>query len=141
MGQKLSGKWATYAGLERIGRFTTVGPDGMPHTTPVFYVLMDGEIYIGTQRGRKKFRNLQQNPNVCFTIDTPEAPYKGVVIQGRAEVVDNDATHARFREGLIYRYYGSTDNPAWQYVQSLGASVLLRIDAEKIFSWDFSGSQ
>lgn len=139
MTEKLTGKWATYVGLEKIGHFTTIGPDGAPHTTPVFYVLMDGEIYLGTQRNRKKFRNLQRNPKVCFTIDTPNAPYKGIVIQGTAEVIEDEAVRARYREGLIYRYYGSPDNPGWQYIQSLGQAVTIRINAERIFNWDFSG--
>jgi PPOX class probable F420-dependent enzyme len=139
MGEKLTGKWATYVGLEKIGRLSTVDPAGMPHTTPVFYVLMDGEVYVGTQRNRKKFRNLQQNPKVCFTVDTPSSPYKGIVIQGRAEVMSDEALHARFREALIHRYYGSPDNPGWQYVQSLGQSALVKLHAEKVFHWDFSG--
>ncbi len=138
MSEKLSGAWAVYAGLEKIGRLSTVEANGMPHTTPVFYVLMDGEIYVGTQRTRKKFRNLQQHPQVCFTIDSLEPAYKGLVIQGIAEIIEDDAIHNRFREALIHRYYGAPDNPAWQYVQSLGASALIKISAEKIFHWDFS---
>lgn len=140
MAEKLSGKWAVYVGLEKFGRLATIAPDGMPHNTPVYYVLMDGEVYIGTQRGRKKFRNLQQNPKVCFTIDTTEPPYKGVMIQGTAEVVTDEALHNKFREGAIHRYYGTPDNPAWQYVQSLGAAVVFKINAEKIVTWDFSGN-
>ncbi len=140
MSKKLSGSWAVYVGLQKIGRLSTVDETGTPHTTPVFYVLMDGEIYVGTQRTRKKFRNIQRNPKVCFTIDTSEPPYKGIVIQGTAEVVEDEAIHNRFREALIYRYYGHPDNPGWQYIQSLGAPVLLRIKAERIFHWDLSGS-
>ncbi len=140
MGEKLTGKWATYVGLQKIGRLATADASGMPHNTPIFYVLMDGEIYIGTQRGRKKVRNIQANSQVCFTIDTDESPYKGIMIQGQAELIEDDTLHARFREGLIYRYYGSTDNPGWQYVQSLGASVLIKINATSFYSWDFSGS-
>jgi hypothetical protein len=26
----------------------------------------------------------------------------------------------------------------WKYIQSLGRSVLVRINAEKVFHWDFS---
>jgi hypothetical protein len=139
MGEKLTGKWATYVGLEKIGRLATIGADGSPHNTPVFYVLMDGEVYLGTQRTRKKFRNIQANPKVCLTIDTPASPYKGIMIQGTAEIIEDQAIHNKFREGLIYRYYGSTENPSWQYIQSLGASVLIKINAERFFSWHFSG--
>ena len=139
MGEKLQGKWAVYAGLEKIGRISTIDEDGTPHTTPVFYAQMDGEIYFGTQRPRRKFRNIERNPRVCFCIDTPESPYKGMTIQGTATVVDDEATHARFRDALMFRYYGHPDSPGWQYIQSLGQSVLIRIDADKILTWDFSG--
>ncbi|MBI1761563.1 MAG: TIGR03618 family F420-dependent PPOX class oxidoreductase [Acidobacteria bacterium] len=138
MGKKLSGKWAVYVGLEKLGRLATIAADGMPHNTPVYYALLDGEIFIGTQRGRKKFRNLQQNPNVCLTIDSTEQPYRGIMIQGQAEIITDELQHTRFREAIIHRYYGSSDNPAWQYVQSLGASVVFKINAGKIYTWDFS---
>ena len=76
MGKKLEGDWAVYVALEKIGRLTTIDPDGLPNCTPMFYALMDGEVYLGTQRSRKKFRNLLSNPKVCFTVDTPQSPYK-----------------------------------------------------------------
>ncbi len=139
MGEKLTGKWAVYVALEKIGRISTVDEDGMPHTTPVFYALLDGEVYFGTQRPRRKFRNIERNPSVCFSIDTPESPYKGITIQGKAEIIDNDAIHAKFREALMHRYYGHPDNPSWQYIQSLGQPALVRINASKIMHWDFSG--
>lgn len=139
MSEKLSGRWAVYVGQEKVGRLSTIDPDGTPHTTPVYYALMDGEVYVGTQRNRKKFRNILRDPKVCFTIDTAEPTIKGIVIQGRAEIVEDPVIHERFREALIYRYYGHPDHPGWQYVQSLGQSVLLKIVAQKIFHWEFPG--
>ena len=138
MGKKLEGDWAVYVALEKIGHLSTVDPDGTPNSTPVFYALMDGEVYLGTQRSRKKFTNLQSNPKVCFTVDTPTSPYKGIMIQGTAEVIDNDEIHGKFHEALMYRYYGHPDSSGWKYIQSLGASALVKINAKKIFSWDFS---
>ncbi len=137
MGKKLTGEWAVYVALEKIGRLSTVDPDGTPQTTPVFYALMDGEIYVGTQRGRKKFRNIEKNPKVCFTIDTPTSPYKGIMVQGTAEIIHDDAVHEKFREALMYRYYGHPDSPGWQYIQSLGASALIKINAQTWSHWDF----
>ncbi len=139
MSEKLTGKWAVYAGLEKIGHISTVDEDGTPHTTPVFYAMLDGEIYFGTQKPRRKFRNIERNPRVCFSIDTPVSPYKGMTIQGMAEIVEDDATHEKFREALMYRYYGHPDSPGWQYIQSLGQSALVKINASRIFTWDFSG--
>ena len=137
MGEKLEGDWAVYVALEKIGRLSTVDPDGTPNTTPVFYALMDGEIYFGTQRPRRKFKNLVENPKVCFTIDTPTSPYKGIMVQGKAEVIDNDEIHDRFREARMYRYYGHPDSGGWKYIQSLGQSALVKINADNVFHWDF----
>ena len=137
MGKKLEGEWAVYVALEKIGRLSTVDPDGTPNSTPVFYALMDSEVYLGTQRTRKKFLNLVDNPKVCFTVDTPTSPYKGIMIQGTAEVINDDAIHARFHEALMYRYYGHPDSESWKYIQSLGASGLVKINAEKFFHWNF----
>ena len=137
MGKKLEGEWAVYVALEKIGRLSTVDPDGTPNTTPVFYALMDSEVYIGTQRTRKKFRNLVENPKVCFTIDTPESPYKGIMIQGTAEVIEDKETIAQWHEALMYRYYGHPDSPGWAYIQSLGAPGLVKINATDFFHWKF----
>ncbi len=137
MGKKLEGDWAVYVALEKIGRLSTIDPDGTPNSTPVFYALMDGEVYLGTQRTRRKFLNLQANDKVCFTVDSPESPYKGIMIQGTAEIIDDDVIHGKFHEALMYRYYGHPDSSSWKYIQSLGASALVKINASKVFHWDF----
>jgi hypothetical protein len=45
MGTKLEGKWAVYVGQEKYACLSTVDPDGTPQTTPVFYAMLDGEVY------------------------------------------------------------------------------------------------
>ena len=137
MGKKLTGDWAVYVALQKIGHLSTIDPDGTPHCTPVFYAMKDGEIYVGTQRGRKKFRNLEREPKVCFTIDTPTSPYKGIMVQGTAQIIDDNAVHEKYREALMYRYYGHPDSAGWKYISSLGSSVLIKINADRWSHRDF----
>lgn len=138
MGEILSGQWAVYVGQEKVACLSTLDSDGVPHATPVFYAMLDGEVYIGTQRTRRKFKNIGNDPRVSVCIDTRQPPYKGILIQGVAQVIDDETMQQRFHEALMYRYYGHPDNPGWQYLQSLGAPALLRIDARQIVTWDFS---
>ena len=138
MSVTLSGEWAVYVGQEKMGRLSTIDPDGMPSTTPVFYALIDNELYFGTQKRRKKYRNLQRDAKLCFTIDTPTAPYKGIMIQGHARFVDDPAIMQRWHDALMYRYYGHRDSASWQYIQSLGNPGLVKIDIARIFQWDLS---
>ena len=54
---------------EPIVWFTTVRPDGRPHTVPVWF-LWDGETFlIFSQPGNLKIRNLQRNPHITLALD------------------------------------------------------------------------
>jgi hypothetical protein len=54
------------------------------------------------------------------------------------EMLPEDEFHVRFRQFLIQRYYGTEDNPGYQYVRSLPAPQLMRLQPTKISTWDFS---
>ena len=68
--------------------FTTVRPDGRPHTVPVWF-LWDGETFlIFSQPGNLKIRNLQRNPHITLALD---GTYQGgdvVTVEGEAELLN-----------------------------------------------------
>ena len=53
----------------------TVNPDGSPQNTTVWVQAKDGKILVNTALGRKKPRNLDQNPHVALSWFDPENPY------------------------------------------------------------------
>jgi PPOX class probable F420-dependent enzyme len=62
---------------------STVGPDGTPHTQPL-WVDTDGEhLLINTETDRQKFVNLQRDPRVTVTLTDPDNPYTYVEVRGR----------------------------------------------------------
>lgn len=65
----------------------TVNPDGTPQNTVVWVQNKDGKVLVNTALGRKKPRNLEQNPNVALAWFNPENPYETISVQGR--VVDS----------------------------------------------------
>jgi PPOX class probable F420-dependent enzyme len=61
---------------------TTLRRDGSPHTTPVWFLLIDQTFWIATSLLNAKIENLQHDPRVSLAIDgTAGRPY---VAQGRA---------------------------------------------------------
>ncbi len=62
----------------------TAGPTGKPHAMPVWYAWRDGKVLFHTGADSKKMRNLRANPRVSVVVDSKVAPYKVVVIEGRA---------------------------------------------------------
>ncbi|MDP3893718.1 pyridoxamine 5'-phosphate oxidase family protein [Nocardioides sp.] len=67
----------------------TVGKDGAPHLTTLFYVLVDGRIAFWTYGRSQKIRNLERDPRVsCLVEDGEEySELRGVSITGTAELV------------------------------------------------------
>lgn len=74
--------------LERptFAHVATIGPDGTPHSTPV-WIDWDGEhVRFNTTTDRQKYRNLQRDPRLALSITDPDNPYRYLQIRGR--VVD-----------------------------------------------------
>ncbi|MEV5571610.1 PPOX class F420-dependent oxidoreductase [Spirillospora sp. NPDC052269] len=92
-----------YLATQRLGRFSTVAPDGTPNTRPVgFRLNKDGTIDIGgpNNAASRKYRNAKDHPEVSFLVDdmtSPDDPDavrpgwgRGVEIRGRAELVKGE---------------------------------------------------
>lgn len=67
--------------------FTTVDPAGRPTSVPVWFLLQDDEtVLIYSQAGKKKLRNLAENPHVAFGLDVTDIGRSNVRIVGDAHV-------------------------------------------------------
>jgi len=71
------------------GVLSTIGRDGGPVTSAVWFGFVGDDILISTPALRPKARNARANPLVSFVVDTKERPYRGVAIEGRAEVLED----------------------------------------------------
>jgi pyridoxamine 5'-phosphate oxidase family protein len=86
-----------YLQSQRLGRIATVGPGGQPHVVPVAfrYNPEQDTIDIGGHdfSKRKKFRDVQRNPQVAFVVDdiASVSPWRvrGIEIRGRAEILNS----------------------------------------------------
>lgn len=112
---------------------STVRPDGRPHLVPVWF-LWDGEtILIFSQPNQQKLRNLQHNPNVVVALDTAGQGDDVVMIEGKAELLNDPAVSAalpayaeKYKQRLeLYGWSG--ESMAQDYSQAI------RITPTKIF--------
>jgi pyridoxamine 5'-phosphate oxidase family protein len=93
-----------YLDSQRLGRLSTIGPDGGPQTRPVaFRVNDDGTIDIGgpANATTRKFKNILARPQVSIVVDDlmPQGPGeikpgfgRGVEVRGRAEAITVDVS-------------------------------------------------
>jgi len=124
---------------ERTCRVATVGGNGAPHTSALWYV-WDGEaLWLNTIVKSQRWTNLMRDPRVSVLIDAGEdyMELRGVELLGQVERV-GDAPRT------------ATPDPALEVPESLfgakyaggafvpdGGHAWVRLVPSKIVSWDF----
>jgi PPOX class probable F420-dependent enzyme len=74
---------------EEFAYFTSVRPDGSPHTVAVCFLWEDeSSILVFSQPNNVKVRNVRQNPHVSLALDNFGQNNTPVVVEGAAALVD-----------------------------------------------------
>jgi PPOX class probable F420-dependent enzyme len=75
----------------------SIGADGAPHLSTLFYIVRDGKIVFWTYGRSQKIKNLERDPRVSALVEDGVDYFelRGVSITGRAEIVrDYDAIYS-----------------------------------------------
>jgi PPOX class probable F420-dependent enzyme len=65
---------------------STIGRDGAPRGTPVWFLYEDGRVFIWTDAGRRWVRNILRTPRVAVTLAEHEPPFAALLLRGTATV-------------------------------------------------------
>lgn len=118
------------------GVLSTLGPNGAPITSAVWFALVGDDIVISTPASRPKARNARLDARVSFIVDTKERPYKGVAIEGTAAVIDDPARQSM--RTIAERYLGTVLPPAMEERIAATERVMLKITPSRIRPWGFA---
>jgi nitroimidazol reductase NimA-like FMN-containing flavoprotein (pyridoxamine 5'-phosphate oxidase superfamily) len=127
---------ADFVTWERVCRVATVGRAGIPHVVPVCHVLAGGKLYFASGDDGRKALNLRENPRVTVTVDAYSDHWgslKGVMVQGRARLIDGGPRFRRVRD-LLYRKYPQYPREA---AISPSDSVVVEVVPTRVFAWGF----
>jgi PPOX class probable F420-dependent enzyme len=122
----------------------TIGPDGAPHLTTLFYVLDEGRIAFWTYGSSQKIANLRRDPRIsCLVEDGLDyGELRGVSITGRARLVEEYDEIRALGTRVVARLAGVA--VAAELVE-LGEQIVdgqarkrvaVVIEADKVASWD-----
>jgi PPOX class probable F420-dependent enzyme len=80
--------------LERgvMMHIATVGADGAPLVTPIWFAYEDGRIWFTPRQHSEWLKNLRRDDRVALSIDESVHPYRKVVVRGRARI-DHEIGH------------------------------------------------
>lgn len=121
----------------RLARLACVQADGYPYVVPVWYE-WDGRGFWIVPRGRARWAaSLRHNPRVSMSIDEAEPPMRRVIVEGRAELIEEPGGDGRAVEvmrRLVRRYLGQAGD---LYLERMAREPhwLFRVHAERLTTW------
>lgn len=132
---KLTKEESRFVKLQDVGRLATIDANGFPHSVPICPVLVNGKLYLASETGAKKVRNIQADSHVTIVFDVYSDSWKklrGVMLQGEARIV-NSSEFNKKRSKLYEKY------PQYKKVSPIEAedSVIVEVLPIRKFSWGF----
>ncbi|MFN8617998.1 MAG: pyridoxamine 5'-phosphate oxidase family protein [Dehalococcoidia bacterium] len=117
------------------------GHKGFPHLIAMWYVIIDGKIHFTTFGKSQKIMNLRRDPKITCMLESGKGytELKGLVIEGNADVIDDDnAFTAKVMGHVGAKYNGipiPTDTPE-AALKAASKRVVVRVNPVDVYSWD-----
>lgn len=119
----------------------TIGTDGVPHLTTLFYSVIDGKISFWTYGKSQKIANIRRDPRVSALVEAGAeySELRGVSITGRARLVEDYDEIKAIGAEVVTRMAGGAD------LGELGDQIVSKqatkrvgvvIEPDHVASWD-----
>ena len=119
----------------------TVGPDGAPHLTTLFYVLDEGRIAFWTYGSSQKVKNLRRDARITCLVEDGDDYFelRGVSITGRATLLEEYDDIKALGARMTQKMAGDADlgELGEQIVeQQAHKRIGIVVEPDKVASWD-----
>jgi PPOX class probable F420-dependent enzyme len=119
----------------------TIGPDGTPHLTTLFYVVEDGRLAFWTYGASQKVVNLRRDSRISCLVEDGEDYFelRGVSIRGKARLVEDYEDIRALGAKVTRRMAGGADLGDFgdEIVQKQARKrVGIVVEPVKVASWD-----
>jgi len=122
---------------ETYAHFATLTPEGFPHVTPVWidYEPEADRVLVNTARGRRKERNVREDPRVGVSMVDPEDAYRYCSVVGEVAALTDEGAEDHI-DDLAARYLGTETYPG--YDDDPGPRVIVEIRPDEVYTADVS---
>ena len=76
--------------VKALANIATIGPDGEPHNSPVWFDWDGTHIKFSLTKTRQKYRNLQRDKRISVSIVDPSNVYRYIEIRGELDEIEED---------------------------------------------------
>ena len=118
----------------------TIGADGAPHLTTLWFVIENGEIAFETFTKSQKIVNLRRDPRIAVLVEdgTKYNELRGVAINGRAVLHEDPAVVIPYARAMVRRNQPEVSEEHVDGAAQMMARkrTVVVVKPEKIVSWD-----
>ena len=119
----------------RTAKLGTVTASGAPHVAPV-WVARDGErIVFNTGAATVKGRAIVRDPRVSMCFDDEAPPFAFVLVQGTAEIVEDDEVKLQWATTIGGRYMGDEVAEQFGHRNAVPEELLVIVTPTKIVGY------
>jgi PPOX class probable F420-dependent enzyme len=119
----------------QVATLATIGADGFPQQTEVWFLHEDGELKTSLNTSRVKTRNLRRRPQCSLMLLDLSNPYRYLVVRGTARLEPDDDYEFARRVGAKY---GGAD--LREHDRPGESRVVVTIEPTNIYAADMGGS-
>ena len=118
----------------QVATLATIGGNGLPQLTEVWFLHEDGELKLSLNDSRLKTRNLQKRPQCSLLLLDLTNPYRYLEVRGNAKIEpDDDYSFAR----KFGAKYGGADLS--EHDKPGESRVVVTIEPANVYAVDMSG--
>ena len=117
----------------QVATLATIGGDGFPQMTELWFLHDDGELKLSLNNARLKTRNLMKRPECSLMLLDLQNPYRYLVVRGNAGIEADD--DYAFAEKLGAKYSADVK----EHDQPGDKRVVVTIEPTNVYPVDMSG--
>lgn len=123
-------------------QIATIGRDGTPHMSTLWFGWLDGDIVAWTVRASQKGVNIIRDPRVACLVElgTDYSEIRGVSMRGTAEVVEDPARLLPIATSIFTRNFPADGQPDIQALVDGGRRIGIVFHFDKVATWDSRGT-
>jgi PPOX class probable F420-dependent enzyme len=118
----------------QVAALATVGGDGFPQVTELWFLHADDELKLSLNTARLKTRNLAKRPKCSLQLLDLQNPYRYLVVKGNAKIEPDD--DYAFAKRLGAKYGGADVS---EHDQPGDKRVVVTIEPTNVYAVDLSG--
>jgi PPOX class probable F420-dependent enzyme len=131
---------ADFLARERVVNVSTLGHDGWPHVTALWYVMRDSEPWIWTYAKSQKVKNLERDDRATLLVESGNeyAELRGVMLRTHAHIEYETEQVLGVGAELFEKYQGGgIDEGLREALRAQAAKrVAIRFEVAETVSWD-----